>query len=128
MQSLSCYADSCILERFPNSRTFNDIEKGGFYFHPCDEDPSQGTPTGKSHLAVLLSGYSYWRTAIPASMHRPSRKAKPLPPNRLAPKGNQSNAKGKFAARKTGTEKELRAPMQSQHIRAELKGFSKTES
>ncbi len=25
--------------------------KGGFYFHPCDEDLSPGTPESKSHFA-----------------------------------------------------------------------------
>jgi hypothetical protein len=61
-------------------------------------------------------------------MRRPSWKAKPLPPNLLAPKGNQTNAKGKFAARKAGTGNELRAPMQSQRNRAELKEPQKTKS
>ena len=26
------------------------IEQCGVYFHPCDEDPSQGTPEGKTPL------------------------------------------------------------------------------
>jgi hypothetical protein len=38
--------------------------KGGFFFHPSDEDLSPGTPAGKSHSAVVLSVYSNWRTAI----------------------------------------------------------------
>ena len=51
-------------ERFSNSRTLNKIEKGGFIFHPSNEDLSPGTPDGKSHWAVVLSENSYWRTAI----------------------------------------------------------------
>ena len=31
-------------ERFSNSRTLNKIEKGGFIFHPSNEDLSPGTP------------------------------------------------------------------------------------
>jgi hypothetical protein len=52
------------LERFSNSRALNDSKESGFFFHPSDEDLSPGTPTGKSHSAVVLSVYSNWRTAI----------------------------------------------------------------
>jgi hypothetical protein len=38
--------------------------QGGFYFHPSDEDLSLGTPEGKSHLAVVVSGYCNCGTAV----------------------------------------------------------------
>ena len=43
-------------ERFSNTRTLNKIEKGGFYFHPSDEDLSPDTPDGKA------TGQSYFRS------------------------------------------------------------------
>jgi hypothetical protein len=43
--------------------------RGGFGFHPSDEDlsphpESPGTPEGKSHLRAFVSEYSNWRIAI----------------------------------------------------------------
>jgi hypothetical protein len=52
------------LEQNQNKRALTKSLKGGFYFHPSDNDPSLGTPAGKSHLAALLSGYSYSDFAI----------------------------------------------------------------
>ena len=37
--------------------------KGGFFFHPSDEDQSLGTPGGKSHLRAVLPVYSNSETA-----------------------------------------------------------------
>ncbi len=35
---------SAALQRFSNSRGVTGVVKGGFYFHPSDEDLSPGTP------------------------------------------------------------------------------------
>ncbi len=56
------------LERNQSKRVLTKSLEGGFYFHPTDEDLSVGTPAGKSHLAGLLSGYSYSGSAI-AGVH-----------------------------------------------------------
>jgi len=47
-----------------NKRALTKSLKGGFFFHPSDEDLSLGAPDGKSHLAASLSGYSYSDFAI----------------------------------------------------------------
>ena len=52
------------LERNQSKRALTKCIEGGFYFHPADEDQSAGTPVGKSHCAVVLSGYSYSDSAI----------------------------------------------------------------
>ena len=36
---------------------FSRSVQSGFYFHPCDEDLSQGTPERKNHLKGVLSVY-----------------------------------------------------------------------
>jgi hypothetical protein len=39
--------------------------KGGFYFHPTDEDLSAGTPVRKKPLSMVLSVYINSENAIP---------------------------------------------------------------
>jgi hypothetical protein len=53
-----------LLEQNQRKRALTKSREGGFYFHPSDEDLLLGTPAGKSHLAALLSGYSYSDSAI----------------------------------------------------------------
>jgi hypothetical protein len=53
-----------LLEQNQNQCALTKRLKGGFFFHPSDEDLSPGTPAGKSHLAASLSGYSYSDFAI----------------------------------------------------------------
>jgi hypothetical protein len=52
------------LEQNQNKLALTKSLKGGFYFHPSDNDSSLGTPAGKSHLAASLSGYIYFDFAI----------------------------------------------------------------
>jgi hypothetical protein len=37
---------------------FSRVVKGGFYFHPTDEDLSAGTPERKKPLGLVLSVYT----------------------------------------------------------------------
>src|ERR1035437_5097864 len=59
----TCLSTDCDM-RLPCKRALTKSLEGGFYFHPADEDQSAGTPVGKSHLAGLLSGYSYSDSAV----------------------------------------------------------------
>ena len=43
---------------------FNESLKGGFYFHPSDEDLSLGTLVMKKPLEGSASGYSYSDFAV----------------------------------------------------------------
>ena len=56
-----------VIGRYGISRINLDFSRGvqsGFYFHPCDEDLSQGPRRGKSHLNGVLSVYSNSENAI----------------------------------------------------------------
>jgi hypothetical protein len=52
------------LEQNQNSRTLAKSLQGGFYFHPCDEDLSQGTPEMKKPLRGRATVYSYSGSAV----------------------------------------------------------------
>ncbi len=43
---------------------FLSAVKGGFFFHPSDQDPSPGTPVMKKPLECVLSVYSNSETAV----------------------------------------------------------------
>ena len=43
--------------------------KGGFYFHPSDQDQSPVTPAMKKPLECVLSTYSNSETAVVARVH-----------------------------------------------------------
>jgi anti-sigma factor RsiW len=52
------------LEQNQNSRAQAKNFQGGFFFHPCDEDLSLGTPEMKKPLRGRAIGYSYSGSAV----------------------------------------------------------------
>jgi hypothetical protein len=69
---------ACRITAFPPVRTvlsffgihvdFLRASKGGFYFHPIDEDLSLGTPERKKPLESVLSVYTNSEKAVSAAL------------------------------------------------------------
>jgi hypothetical protein len=59
------------LEQNQNSRAQAKILQSGFYFHPCDEELSQGAPERKKPPRGRAIGYSYSGFALAAGRRGP---------------------------------------------------------
>jgi hypothetical protein len=63
---MSVFGGEVELEHFPNLRGVARLVKGGFYFHPSDEDLSPGARLRKKLLGSCGSLYTNSENAITA--------------------------------------------------------------